>query len=63
MGPQKAALAFGTITLFFGVGQILGPAIAGMLADWSGTFSHGYLMAAIMAGTAIIGTRILPVKS
>jgi len=63
MGPQKAALAFGTITIFFGAGQVLGPAAAGVLADWSGSFTYGYLMAAGMAGIAIVGTKLLPARS
>lgn len=60
MGPDKAAVAFSTITLFFGVGQIIGPSIAGVLADASGGFSSSYLMAAAMAAAAVAGTRLLP---
>lgn len=60
MGPVKAALAFGTVTLIFGVGQIVGPATAGMLADISGGFSAGYLLAAAMALIAVFSTRLLP---
>jgi MFS family permease len=62
MGPQKAALAFGTVTLFFGVGQILGPSMAGVLADATGSFSSSYLMAAGMAAAAICSTRLLPAR-
>lgn len=63
VGPEKAAAAFGTITLIFGVGQIAGPAIAGMLADLSGGFSATYLLAAGMAAAAVLSTRLLPKTS
>ena len=62
MGPQRAAMAFGTITLFFGVGQVVGPSVAGMLADASGSFSTSYMMAAAMAAVAIATTRLIPKK-
>lgn len=38
MGPERAARAFGYITVFCGFGQVIGPALAGELADFSGTF-------------------------
>jgi MFS family permease len=60
MGPEKAALAFGTVTLVFGVGQVIGPATAGVLADISGGFSAGFLLAAAMALIAVFSTRLLP---
>lgn len=60
MGPDKAALAFSTVTLIFGVGQIAGPATAGMLADYTGGFSSGYLLASALAATAVLSTRLLP---
>jgi MFS family permease len=63
VGPEKAAAAFGTITLIFGVGQIAGPAIAGVLADLAGGFSAAYLLAAGMAAAAVFSTRLLPKAS
>ncbi len=59
LGPQRAAAAFGTITLFFGVGQIAGPGLAGILADASGSFSTSFLMAAAAAGAAIAVSLLL----
>jgi len=49
MGPQQAAHSLGILTVFFGVGQATGPAVAGVLADWSGTFDSSYLLAAVIA--------------
>lgn len=60
MGPQRAAGAFGTITLFFGVGQITGPALVGALAEQGGGFANGFLLAAGLAGVAILLSALLP---
>ncbi len=49
MGPQQAAHTLGILTVFFGVGQAAGPAVAGVLADWRGTFDSSYLLAAVIA--------------
>jgi len=56
MGPERAVAAFGTITFFFGIGQIAGPGLAGVLAESSGSFMGSYLLAAAMAGLAILLT-------
>ncbi len=53
-GPENAARALGFITLIFGLGQISGPAIAGVLAQHSGSFSSSFYMAAALAGAAIL---------
>ena len=48
LGLARAASAFATITLFFAAGQSIGPAVAGILARSSGSFSSGYLLAALL---------------
>ena len=35
---REAPLAVSFVTVFFAVGQLLGPAIAGMIVDWTGEF-------------------------
>lgn len=60
LGPERAVAAFGTITLFFGVGQICGPALAGELASTIGSFGPSYLTAALAAGLALILAAALP---
>ncbi|MFQ5612143.1 MAG: MFS transporter [Anaerolineae bacterium] len=52
LGPRLAPAALGFITLFFGVGQALGPSVAGMMADALGSFSPAFLLA---AGVALLG--------
>ena len=54
VGFDKALAAFGFITFIFGIGQITGPSIAGILAERTGSFSSSFFMAAAFAGSAII---------
>ena len=53
VGPQKTARVFGFITFIFALGQIAGPAVAGLLAEKYGSFSSSFLMAAVFAGAAV----------
>ena len=53
------SLALGFITLIFGLGQLAGPAIAGVLAQNAGSFSSSFYMAAAMAALAILLTALL----
>jgi sugar phosphate permease len=59
VGARKAAAAFGLVTFIFGLGQIAGPAIAGVLAERSDSFSSSFLMAGVMAGGAIVLAALL----
>jgi MFS family permease len=59
VGSQKAAAAFGLVTFIFGLGQISGPAVAGILAERTGSFSSSFYMAAGFAGLAILLTAFL----
>lgn len=64
VGPAKAVKAFGFITLFFGAGQITGPAVAGFLADTTGSFSAAFWLCSLLTGIAILASFFLraPVK-
>ena len=59
VGPENIAKAFGFITFIFGIGQITGPSLAGVLAQNSGNFSSSFYMAAIFAFTAIVLSAFL----
>lgn len=54
LGAERAAAAFGTVTLFFGLGQIVGPGLAGVLADATGSFAWSFVMAAAMTALAVL---------
>ena len=45
VGPQLAPAGLGFITLFFGIGQALGPALGGYLADTTTSFTVPFLVA------------------
>ena len=51
-GPRLAPAGLGFITLFFGIGQSIGPALGGYLADASGSFTLPFLMA---GGISFVG--------
>jgi MFS family permease len=53
-GAMKAARAFSIITFFFAVGQVLGPASAGMLADVYGSFSTAFWVSATLTGVGAV---------
>jgi len=53
LGPERAASAFGAITFAFGMGQIVGPGIAGVAAEAYGGFQVSFAIAAAMAAAAI----------
>jgi MFS family permease len=59
VGVDKALAAFGFITFIFGLGQITGPSVAGVLAERTGSFSSSFFMAAAFAGAAILLTGFL----
>ncbi len=52
VGPRLAPAGLGFITLFFGIGQAIGPALGGYLRDISQTFTVPFLVA---GGVSLIG--------
>jgi MFS family permease len=60
VGPQKAVSVFGFITFWFGIGQISGPYLAGILAETTGSFSSSFFLAALMTSLAIVLSLALP---
>ena len=54
--PTRPAKMMGKMTIAYGIAQILAPAITGVLAEQSGSYSDGLYMA---AGMMIIGTFIM----
>ena len=49
IGSKLAPAALGFVTLIFGIGQALGPSVAGRIADATGTLSAAFLLAGAVA--------------
>jgi MFS family permease len=58
MGGRLAPAALGFVTLIFGIGQSLGPAVAGWIKDSTGTFAWAFILSAAVsvagAGLAVL---------
>ncbi|MCX8021865.1 MAG: MFS transporter [Syntrophorhabdaceae bacterium] len=63
VGGRLAPAGLGFITLFFGIGQALGPAIAGLIKDGTGTFTNAFLLSALVSFIGAGGSLILHKKS
>lgn len=59
-GTSKAAVSFSIITFFFAAGQTGGPALAGMLAESTGTFALSYLLSGVMTAFGAVIAMKLP---
>jgi len=59
-GPRGAAAAFGFVTFLFGLGQVAGPAAAGVIADARGSLAAAFGLAAALAGLAALLALLLP---
>jgi MFS family permease len=63
LGPARAASGFSAITFFFGAGQTIGPALAGMAARTSKSFSLSFLITAALAAVgAVLAAMVWPPK-
>lgn len=59
LGPQLAPAGLGSITVIFGIGQAMGPAIGGRMADLSGTFKGAFFLSALLAMIGFGGSLLL----
>ena len=55
VGSRLAPAALGFMTVFFGIGQTLGPFVAGRIADSTGSFTGAFVFA---AGAAFVGSLL-----
>jgi predicted MFS family arabinose efflux permease len=58
--PRGFSAAFGTLTLFFGVVQVVGPQLGGWLADATGGFTTTFVLSAAAATVALVACALLP---
>ena len=63
VGGRLAPAALGFITLFFGIGQALGPAVAGWLKDTTGTFGNAFILSASVSVAGAGASLILRKKN
>ena len=54
VGPRLAPAGLGFITLFFGIGQALGPAVGGYLADLTKSFTWPFLLATAVSLVGVV---------
>jgi MFS family permease len=59
LGPRLAPAGLGFVTLFFGIGQAVGPSAAGALADAAGSLAPAMLLAAAVALLGAVGSLLL----
>lgn len=59
VGPKLASTALGFVTLFFGIGQLLGPALGGFLADSTGSFRTAFAVAGCISLLGSTGSLLL----
>ena len=63
VGGRLAPAGLGFITLFFGIGQALGPAIGGYIKDATGSFTNAFILSAIVSFAGALGSLILRKKT
>ena len=62
VGATLAPAGLGFITLFFGIGQALGPVVGGYIKDATGTFTYAFLLSLMVSLAGGFGSLILKKK-
>ena len=63
VGAKLAPAGLGCITLFFGIGQAFGPAVAGYIRDLTGSFTGAFILSTAISFTGAIGSLFLRKKA
>ena len=58
--PRSFGTAFGTVTLCFGVAQLVGPQLGGWLADVTGSFTAAFVVSSLVAAFGAAASATLP---
>ena len=56
VGPDLAPAGVGFVTLFFGIGQVLGPTLGGYLRDVTGAFTLSFTVAVVVSLIGLAGS-------
>ena len=56
VGPDLAPAGVGFVTLFFGIGQVLGPTLGGYLRDVTGAFTLSFSVAVVISLIGLVGS-------
>lgn len=59
VGSKLAPAAYGMITVGFGLGQMLGPSVAGFMADTYATYTVSFKLASAIAFAGVAGSLLL----
>lgn len=59
VGPDLAPAGVGFVTLFFGIGQVLGPPLGGYFKDTLGTFNLSFIVAAAISMVGLVLSLLL----
>jgi sugar phosphate permease len=62
LGPRLASAALGFITLFFGIGQALGPFAAGRIADQTGSYTIAFIAAGAASAAGALLSLALTIR-
>jgi MFS family permease len=62
VGAKLAPAGLGCITLIFGIGQAIGPAVAGYIKDSTGSFTGAFALSADVSIAGAIGSLFLKKK-
>ncbi|MFV0525917.1 MAG: YbfB/YjiJ family MFS transporter [Acidimicrobiales bacterium] len=60
IAPGRATSAIAQVTITYGIGQIVGPVVAGAVADWAGDFRLACALAAVALAVAVAVTTRIP---
>jgi MFS family permease len=63
VGPKLAPAGLGCITLFFGIGQAFGPAVAGYIKDTTGSFTGAFILSTGVSLAGAFGSLFLRRKA
>ena len=63
VGARLAPAGLGCITLIFGIGQALGPAVAGYIKDMTGSFTGAFVLSAVVSLAGAMGSLFLRRKA